>query len=94
MRSMFDHVYTALPQFVLADDRLSPAEKYIYSAILYFNETGDGCYAGNDYFVRRFGFAPSTVSHALTRLESLGYIRREHPGPNKRYIYAKGREGS
>ena len=85
----FNSTYTTTPYFVQKDSRLTTAEKNIYSAILYLDQWGDGCYATNDYFMERYGLARSTVSHALTRLEALGYIRRERPRAHVRYLRPK-----
>ena len=68
--------YTLIPYFVMADHRLTYSEKCVYSVVLYLNEAGRGCFASNRYFAERLGLSLSTVSHALTRLERLGYVRR------------------
>lgn len=77
MELHFDPAYTLFPDFVSKDQRLTPSEKCIYSTVFFFSQTERGCFASNRYFADRFGLSPSTVSHAITRLERMGYLRRE-----------------
>ena len=92
MNQRFAGTYAMFPYFVMVDPQLSYGEKCIYSCILYLNQMEKGCFASNQYFADRYQLSLSTVSHALCKLERLGYIGREtdhHSGT--RYIVAKER---
>ena len=92
---------------VLFDPRLNEFQKLLFAAITGLEKGKYGyCSAGNEYFCKMFNKSRSQVSAAITKLEELGFIKREmvyKPGSKEiafrklttvmdRKIYDKGKE--
>lgn len=92
---------------VLFDPRLNEFQKLLFAAITGLEKGKYGyCSAGNEYFCKMFNKSQPQVSAALTKLEKLGFIKREmvyKPGSKEiafrklttvmdRKIYDEGKE--
>ena len=63
---------------VLFDPRLNEFQKLLFAAITGLEKGKYGyCSAGNEYFCKMFNKSQPQVSAALTKLEELGFIKRE-----------------
>ena len=75
-----------IPREIFFSSELSLEEKFILAVVDTLSVEGD-CYANNGYFAKLCGCRGETISRHLTRLESLGYIKRDKMhGTSKRII--------
>lgn len=77
---------------------LSPQEKILFAEITALSQKDGVCYAGNSYFAELYGLTDTTISHQISDLEKLGFIKidfeKEGARVKKRIItIAKNRNG-
>lgn len=77
---------------------LSPQEKILFAEITALSQKDGVCYAGNSYFAELYGLTDTTISHQISDLEKLGFIKidfeKEGARVKKRMItIAKNRNG-
>lgn len=77
---------------------LSPQEKILFAEITALSQKDGVCYAGNGYFAELYGLTDTTISHQISDLERLGFIKidfeKEGARVKKRIItIAKNRNG-
>ena len=65
-----------IPKEVWLDENLTALDKFIYAEIDVLDNE-DGCTAGNEYFANFCQCSETKVSKSISKLESLGYVRRE-----------------
>lgn len=68
--------YTILPAEIRLDKRLSAFEKILYSDILALANKKGYCYATNQYFAKTYQMSISSISHAISKLVDLDFIKR------------------
>lgn len=92
--------WTAVPNAVLTDTRLTPTERLLYVLLLSYDwQDGNGdrkgfCWPSQATLAELLGCTPRTVQAALARLEAVGLIRVDHRaggpggGSSNRYTLA------
>lgn len=73
---MIPTYYTIMPAEIRLDKRLSAFEKILYSDIMALANKKGFCYATNQYFANAYQMSISTISHAISKLVDLGFIKR------------------
>ncbi|WP_311481022.1 helix-turn-helix domain-containing protein [uncultured Anaerococcus sp.] len=68
--------YTILPAEIRLDKRLSAFEKILFSDILALANKKGYCYATNQYFAKIYQMSISSISHAISKLVDLDFIKR------------------
>lgn len=68
--------YTILPAEIRLDKRLSAFEKILYSDILALANKKGYCYATNQYFAKTYQMSISSISHVISKLVELDFIKR------------------
>ena len=68
--------YVIIPGSILRDENLSMMQRMLYAKLLGL-DNDKGCYASNQYLAECFGYKRHTISKAISKLESLGYISVE-----------------
>lgn len=66
--------YSATPQAVLLDERLSNSAKLLYGMIHILANAKFGCIADNNYFSKPLGVSARQVQRLLADLKECGYI--------------------
>lgn len=76
-----------IPKEILDDTDLSIAEKFIFGYIASFTRC---CFESNEAIANKLGVSESTISHALPKLATKGYIYIEKTNNNNnlRHIYS------
>ncbi|MCM7468117.1 helix-turn-helix domain-containing protein [Enterobacter bugandensis] len=61
---------------VLCDERLTPTEKIVYSALLGYQENAGSVFPSNAYLAEMLGMSEISVKRSTKKLESLGLITK------------------
>ena len=69
--------YAVIPADVRYDEQIPPNAKLLYAEISALSDASGVCTAGDDWFLRNYGFSDRTVRRLLAALEDAGYIRTE-----------------
>lgn len=69
--------YAVIPADVRYDEQIPPNAKLLYAEISALSDASGVCTAGDDWFLRNYGFSDRTVRRLLAALEEAGYIRTE-----------------
>jgi DNA-binding transcriptional ArsR family regulator len=90
--------YAILTADVRYCPNLSPQEKLLFAEITALSQKDGVCFAGNNYFAELYGLTDTTISHQISALEKLGFIKiefeKEGARVKKRMItVAKNRNG-
>ena len=90
--------YAILTADVRYCPNLSPQEKLLFAEITALSQKDGVCFAGNNYFAELYGLTDTTISHQISDLEKLGFIKiefeKEGARVKKRMItVAKNRNG-
>lgn len=73
---------------VRKDQGLTDISKLIFGDIAYFYFLGEGlCHANNGFFAKKYGKSKGTISKAVSKLESSGYIKCYYDEYRKRSVY-------
>ena len=94
----YPNYYAVLTADVRYCPELSAQEKLLYAEISALSNKEGYCFAGNGFFAELYGLSGTTISHQISHLEKLGFIKItfEKTGAkvNKRIItVAKNRNG-
>jgi hypothetical protein len=74
--------FAALPHDLAGDPRLSPTDKAVLLALLFWARDKDHCWPSNTSIAARIGRGVDTVQRRLAHLEDLGIVRRQ-PATNR-----------
>lgn len=74
--------FAAVPHGLLADSRLTHAERLVGANLLFWAQNKAICWPTNGSIAERADIKPRSVPRALERLEAFGYVRRL-PDPSK-----------
>src|SRR5688572_8567183 len=74
--------FAALPHDIAGDPRLSPVDKCVLLALLYWARDKASCWPCDRSIGSRVGRSVQTIQRALRRLQGLGYIDREKVEPS------------
>lgn len=72
---MIKDTFSIIPTLVLESEKLSPADKLIFSVLFGFRLT-QKCWASNDYISEKTKISIPTVNRSLKTLERYGFISR------------------
>lgn len=76
MDKILNDSFSIIPNFILADKRISPSDKLVYQVLFGFR-MANKCWASNEYISERTGLSIPTINRSLLTLEGLGFIFRE-----------------
>lgn len=76
MNKILNDSFSIIPNFILADKRISPSDKLVYQVLFGFR-MANKCWASNEYISERTGLSIPTINRSLLTLEGLGFIFRE-----------------
>ena len=84
------YYFAVIPARAFGDPRLSAADFRVLGIISYadrMGRNGSGCYATQQWMKERTGLAVPTISAAIKKLVSLGYLHKERQENRRRYQY-------
>lgn len=70
--------FVIVPDFILADENLSPSEKIFFSDIVSHTQEKGYCWGSNKYFENRYSVVRRTVTDWISSLEKKGFIKTEY----------------
>lgn len=78
--------YLIIPTEVIADQDLSPSEKFLFSAIQVLDSPNKGCFASNEYLGLLINLSPGSVSAGISKLKRKQFIITNGKSNEKRII--------
>lgn len=75
--------FAAPPHALIADSGLTPTDKVVAAALLFWARASETCWPSDATIGRRVGRSPGTVQRCLRRLEAGGWIAREKTSANR-----------
>jgi DNA-binding Lrp family transcriptional regulator len=75
--------FAALPHDLVADPKLTPTDKTVAAALLFWARGKASCWPSDSTIGARVGRSVGTVQRSLRRLEVAGWIRRERTDRNR-----------